>query len=315
MDDSNELTDEQLYFVRVVFQNRVLMANGQQYETLFVSVMTKRYPNFRPIKPQGSKGDQGNDGFIPEEGRYFQSYAPEKPSEKVKEAVEKATNDFAKIIDNWNDDAPVADYRFVFNDKFQGAFPDIEHAIVDVKNTHNLREAKPFLAKDLESEFMALSSADMAAVLGGVVPRAEFIPDIDFAALTEVLQHLVDNRLPIKDHDISTAPDFESKIKFNDIGAAECYLKAGNYQNAAVEEYFNKHGEYSRTQVRDLMANAYETSRCPNSNVVETNQGDRVFFRLLDIVAPSSEPHVQEAALVLISYFFEKCDVFEDPAQ
>jgi hypothetical protein len=38
-----------------------------------------------------------------------------------------------------------------------------------------------------------------------------------------------------------------------------------------------------------------------------------VFFRLLSDLAPGATKQVQDAAIVLIAYYFEKCDVFQEP--
>ena len=43
--------------------------------------------------------------------------------------------------------------------------------------------------------------------------------------------------------------------------------------------------------------------------------GDTVYFDLLDLIAPNGTKAAQDAAVVLIAYFFEKCDVFEEPVQ
>jgi hypothetical protein len=184
-DTSERLTPEQDLFARVMFQNRIYQSNGQRYQDLFVDVMTRRDVGFVPVKPQGRRGDQGNDGFIPDDGRYFQVHAPEDPGDKAARAraVKKANDDFAKLKDNWEHDTPVVDYQFVFNDKYQGAFPDILHALAELKEGHKLRIAKPFLAADLEREFMQLPASEMHAVLGTVIPRPEFIQDIERGGL------------------------------------------------------------------------------------------------------------------------------------
>lgn len=308
-----ELTEEQLYFAKVQFQNKVLFGNAQRYESLFVSLMTKVDEDFRPIKPQGRKGDQGNDGFIPEKGRYFQVYAPEKYDEKVADAVKKVKADFDRIIKNWNEDYPITDFRFVFNDKYNGAYPDIEHALTEIRKSHKLVTAKPFLAKDLEREFFKLSKTDIHDVLGGIIPRSDFIQDIDYAALTGVLQHLVDSRAPIRDATRNVVPGFEAKIKFNDVHRAAPFLITGNYQNSAVDDYFDMHGDYTRSFIRDYMARAYQVSRADSAVKTNTTKGDRTFFKLLDEITPDASAQVQDAAIVLIAYFFEKCDVFEEP--
>jgi hypothetical protein len=227
-DASERLTPEQVLFARVMFKNRIYQSNGQRYQDLFVDVMTRRNVGFIAVKPQGRRGDQGNDGFIPSDGRYFQVHAPEDPKDKATEAAKKARDDFAKLKVNWEHDDPVLDYRFVFNDKYQGAFPDILHALAELKETHKLRAAMPFLAADLEREFMQLPPPEMHAVLGTVIPRPEFIQDIDYAALTEVLQHLVTNQRAIPADGVPTVPDYDKKIHFNAIDRAASLLRVGN---------------------------------------------------------------------------------------
>ena len=315
-DVSERLTPEQELFGRVMFQIRIYQSNGQRYQDLFVDVMTRRNVGFIPVKPQGRRGDQGNDGFIPDDGRYFQVYAPENPSDKATRAAKKASDDFAKLKNNWEHDASIVDYRFVFNDKYQGAFPDILHALAELKERHGLGVAKPFLAADLEREFMQLPASERHAVLGTVIPRSEFIQDIDYAALTELLQHLVDNQRPLPAEGVPAVPDYDKKMQFNEIDQAASLLRVANYQNAAVEEYFDRHGEFTKTDIRNRLARSYEAARVDvNENAApDACLGDRVFFLLLHDIAPQATKQVQDAGIVLIAYFFEKCDVFEDPS-
>ena len=314
-DPSELLTHEQEHYARVMFKNRILESNGQRYEDLFVAVVSRRDSRFRPVKPQGPRGDQGNDGFIPEEGRYFQVYAPEDPKARVDSAAEKARNDFAKLKKHWEATAVIVDFRFVFNDKYQGSYPTVEHALANLKREQGLETAKPFLAKDLEREFMELPPSDKHAVLGGVIPRPQYIEDIDYAALTEILQHLVDNQAPISSEGLPVVPDYSKKIQFNDIDQAESLLRVGNFQNAAVDQFFDQHGEFTRTDIRNRLAHSYQAAKVADTDydAADTPPGDRIFFRLLSQVAPEAERQVQNAAIVLIAYFFEKCDVFEDP--
>ncbi|MEO1527075.1 MAG: ABC-three component system protein [Planctomycetota bacterium] len=313
--DYESLTPEQQLFARVMFRNRIYQSNGQRYEDLFVSVMTLRDSRFRPVKPQGRKGDQGNDGFIPEAGKYFQVYAPEDAKAKISEAAEKAKTDFSKLQKHWEKDAPITDFRFVHNDKFQGAFPDVEHEIAELKRTHNLTECKAFLAKDLEAEFCKLSKPDMEAVLQSVIPRSQEIADIDYGVFAEILQHLVESQAPIPNGELGPVPSFTEKMRFNGIEATASLLTVGSYQNAAVDEFFNRHGEFTRTDIRNRLADGYNTASTVigRSQSSETPDGDRIFFELLRTISTAPTKPVQDAAIVLIAYFFEKCDVFKAP--
>jgi hypothetical protein len=155
----------------------------------------------------------------------------------------------------------------------------------------------------------------MHAVLGTVIPRPEFIQDIDYAAFTELLQHLVANQRALPAQGVPTVPDYDNKIQFNHIDQAASLLRVGNYQNAAVEEYFDRHGEFTKTDIRNRLSQSYEAAKVDMTDNAAGDicPGDRVFFRLLDDVAHGVTKQIQDAAIVLIAYFFEKCDVFEDP--
>lgn len=311
----DQLTPEQRRFTHVMFQNRIYRSIGQRFEDFFVAIMTRRDPRFRPIKPQGRIGDQGNDGFNPDEGRYFQVYAPEDPTERVDRAAQKAKDDFGKLRRHWEKDSIIIDFRFVFNDKYQGAFPTVEHALAELKQLHSIAIAMPFLAKDLEAEFWLLSTADKEAVLEMVIPRSQYISDIDYGAFTEILQHLVDNQNPLPNDGPPAVPDYDNKIRFNGIDTASSLLRVGNYQNAAVDHYFDCHGQFTRKDVRDRLSHSYidAAAKDRESKLEREGAGDRIFFRLLNDIAPGARKPAQDAAIVLIAYFFEKCDVFEDP--
>src|ERR1035441_10336754 len=91
---THQLTCEELHYASVMFKLRVHECNGQAYEDLFVSVIGRRYPKFKPVKPHGRVGDRKNDGYVAETGSYFQVFAPEDASQKVTNAVSKAKVDF-----------------------------------------------------------------------------------------------------------------------------------------------------------------------------------------------------------------------------
>jgi len=313
--EQEQLTPERRRYAHTMFQNRIHRSSGQCFEDFFVAIMTRRDSRFRPVKPQGRIGDQGNDGFIPEEGRYFQVFAPEDPTDKSDKAAEKAKDDFEKLLKHWAADGQIVDFRFVFNDKYQGAYPTVEHALAELKRIHNLVVAKPFLAKDLEKEFWQLSISDQEAVLDMVIPRTEHISDIDYGALTEILQHLVDNQKSLPFAGVPSVPGYDEKIVFNGIDIASSLLRVGNYQNSAVDQFFDRHSKFTRSDMRDRFAQSYQDAKAGDSapDVSGDRIGDRVFFRLLNDVAPKAGKQVQDAAIVIIAYFFEKCDVFEDP--
>jgi len=310
------MTSEERYFARTQFKLRIYAANGQRYQDIFVNVMTKRYDGFRPIKPQGRNiGDEANDGYIAEAGRYYQVYAPEEPDEKITYAVNKAKNNFKRLKEKWQETAPIEEYFFVFNDKFLGSYPEIEHTLASIEEDNDLKVCASFLAKDLENEFMKLSKDDMIAVLESVIPHAEELQDIDYGILSSILQHVVDNN---KSLSISSLPDIDidKKIEFNCISKyVAILLNVGSFQQGTIRDYFFRNGIFTRADIRDRLAALYKKAKekVLEYKIIDIAHGDQIFFAILDEIVPSKTRAVQDAAIALMAFFFETCDIFEEP--
>jgi len=310
------MTPERRYFARIQFRNRILEANGQRYQDLFIDVMTKRCNGFRPIKPHGTFGDEGNDGHISNCGRYYQVYAPENPKENIINAINKAEKDFKRLKEKWSETALIEEYLFVFNDKFQGAYPKIEHTLAKIKRDNGLKVCEPFLAKDLVNEFMNLNEDDMIAVLGGVIPRTEYLQDIDYAILTEILQYIMDNSESLTINIKLQSPDFDKKIQFNCISkSVDSLLRTGSFQQGTIENYFVKNSNFTRADIRDRLAAIYDKvkNEIMKFKINDIERGDHVFFVILDDIVQNKKRAVQDAAIALMAFFFETCDIFEEP--
>lgn len=104
------------------FENQLLKVNGNSFQDLFYRLMKECYQDFMPIKPNGVMGDFGCDGYISNNGTYFQVYGPEEPYSKstLNNAKNKINKDFKKLYNKIekNDNFPsITKYCFVFNNK------------------------------------------------------------------------------------------------------------------------------------------------------------------------------------------------------
>jgi hypothetical protein len=59
-----ELSADNLYVVRRLFQLEIHKRNGQGFESFFLKVVRLHNPEFVQAKPQGLCGDRKYDGFI-----------------------------------------------------------------------------------------------------------------------------------------------------------------------------------------------------------------------------------------------------------
>jgi len=143
-------------YLNLQFRLRVFEKNATEFQSFFESIMEAAFTNFHKIRPYGKKGDRGNDGYRPDEGIYYQVYAPKNPNEKESEAARKLKRDFEKLKTTWDKISEIKQFYFVFNDKWGGLSIEIETALAELKADNPQIGFQPFLAKDLEGVFSTL---------------------------------------------------------------------------------------------------------------------------------------------------------------
>ncbi|MGO1044577.1 hypothetical protein ACTPEO_17730 [Clostridioides difficile] len=92
------------FLTEVMFENKILKCAGNEFQNIFYQVMKKCNKNFIEIKPQGSQGDRKCDGYIKNEGIFYQVYGPEDASnaQTQKYAILKLKEDFEVLYVHTN---------------------------------------------------------------------------------------------------------------------------------------------------------------------------------------------------------------------
>ena len=309
---------------RKLVRLRIYEAKGIEYQHLFERVMQYHDRNFTPVKPHGNVGDRKNDGYNRHSGQYFQVYAPENPAavDAPHKAAQKAANDFAGLRVHWQGSCPIREYRFAFNDHFLGSPPPLEDALSKIRTDHGI-DAGVLLAKDLEDIVLGLPEDQMADILGMVVPDAGILDNVDFGVLGDVIRHVRRQRAPLQPNGLLKSLEFEAKLKFNGLSVELAgLLRVGAYQNEAVTDFFSKNSDFARQHLRDHLSAMYVEIRAIHAANAQaaTYVGDLVFVELWHRMTPPIPKErstdalaAQEAALVVMAYYFEACDVFESP--
>lgn len=302
------------FFARQMLELQVLRAKGYAFEEVFKAVMQRRYPAFTPIQPYGNLGDRKNDGYVPSTGTFYQLYSPKAPDEKLAAAAAKAKTDFDGLKKYWHSKYPIKVYRFVFNDRYGGSVVPIEAALASIAKDHGV-DARAFLAKDLEAEALQLDLFQLQDVLGTIIPEPGLLADADYFAVRDVVEHVLNVAAPIVPEGKLVAPEFDAKIKLNGLtDVVGRLLGAAALQTNVVDDYFSKRSGTLRQDLRDHLAAIYMNER--KDAVAQGLTADTVFFGLLAATTPKSggmKAAVQQAALVVMAYYFEACDIFEGP--
>ena len=301
------------FFARIVLELQLRRAKGYAFESLFKAVMQRRYSDFTPIEPYGSLGDRKNDGYIPTSGTFFQLYAPKDPGGNLGTAAKKASDDFAALKKFWHAKCPIRCYRFVFNDHYGGSVVPIENALLKIANEHKI-VARPFLCPELESEALQLGLDQLQDVLGMIIPDAGLRDSADYHAVRDVVDHVLKTAALIVPAGKLIAPEFDDKIKFNGLSDRVGHLlRAAALQTNVIDDFFSNRSGTHRQDLRDHLAVIYMKER---DAAAAKSSADLIFFAVLAAITPKSssmKAAVQNAALIVMAYYFEACDVFEGP--
>jgi hypothetical protein len=156
----------------------------------------------------------------------------------------------------------------------------------------------------------------------GFLPNPADIRILRFDLLAEVIGHIIRNPITKSLKNKLVSPKFDEKIKFNRLNYTGNWLTEGDYRRGSVEQFFNANSEFTRQEVRDKLKAMYDQSL--TEGFVDIQYGptkeDQQFESILRMIAPrvagsDARQHkdLEDAALVLMAYFFESCDIFEEP--
>ena len=292
-------------FARQLFQNKILKADGQIFEDIFSAIMNYADTDFQQIKPWGNIGDRKNDGYIKTKGIFYQVYAPEDIRKSYPNVVSKLKEDFDGLKAKWS---PVNEFYFVVNDKYKGVNADCEKIIQEIKISHNLNDAGFLTAKYLENILFELEDNQIYLITGHI-PDPANIKQLDFSILNEVIGHIM--QLPLNDGDKPkiVLPDWNEKIKLNVLSESISQLLInGCFQSHSLEEYLKNNSDFLADSLRDKMNEVYSQEK-------ENKSGDELFWAIVNSASPKAEQMYQTSVIVIMSKYFETCDIFEEPVQ
>ena len=128
-----------------------------------------------------------------------------------------------------------------------------------------------------------------------------------FAELEVLAKYLVSSTASIQTVPTFSLLSIDKKIKKNSLSDVQKYITMGLSSNLTIEDYLNRHPDPSfATQLTNIMAQKYQELKSQRMDNYE------IFDELWTFASGNNSDFSYKAAgLGILTYFFEKCEVFE----
>jgi hypothetical protein len=292
---------EQAYF-ELFFENAFLRAKGDAFQDLFERLMGLAYKaDFMACRPWGNRGDRKNDGFLKSEKCLFQVYAPNEMTEakaiaKIQEDFEEAKTYWGKLFEKW---------VFAHNAE-SGLPPHVHKLLLDFEDQNPGISLKPWSLVEFKTIFRKLAIEDIQSWFG-FAPTEETKTKLGFKDLQVVLETIAGRAVPV-DIPVKAVP--KGKIEANALSeSVAALLKNGMTKAPLVEAFFDQWHDFTLgDRIAKSFRTAYESFR-------EKYPPNQVFAELQTWAGGGTRgaPEHELAVLTVIAYYFERCDIFEEP--
>ena len=291
-------------FHKLHFRLAYLEKKGAEFENWFSDLAGHALgSDFEPVKPHGNQGDWKCDGRQVSTGTIFQCYAPESPLNN--RAISKIDEDFNGAKAKWTKFMKV--WVFVHNN--QGGVPVTIIAHIDKLSAENPTIKIDIWSKPDLFKLFEMMSSGAKRLMFGDAPNQSTINNLvldDIAPVIDALQ----KREPVPNEPLPPPPSAK-KLEKNALSkdSAEM-LRTGRRKVQLVEKFFTKAGS---AELGEKIAQSFR-NRYNELKALELD-ADTIFTYLHKHVGVYPEPSKQVAAMAILAYFFDNCDIFEDPTE
>lgn len=309
------------YLTEVMFHLKILKSVGNEFENLFYQVMRRYDRNFIEIKPQGNIGDKKCDGYIKGKGIFYQVYGPEDASnaDTQRYAISKLKKDFEGLYQHTQNGTyePIQEFYFVINTKgTQGIYPDLSDKLTDLTKSYPDIYFNYIDTNEIIFRFMELRPTDKRQILQSFIPDISFA-DIKFSIVQNIVEHLNKSVCRNNFDDNCVVPDFYKKIEFNNLNRT--ISNALEEANAYIDKLDNFLSDAYSNNTKVELCNIYRTIYNEAKEIYPDDSNSQ-FKHILNssydkttISDFSTESAYISNILIIMSKYFNSCDIFEEP--
>lgn len=292
---------------RSIYVDRFRLAfhtqKGTAFQDWFVRVAGYAFgPDFEEVRPYGPYGDLKCDGRRISTGSVFQCYAPD--AMKEAELITKVDEDFHGARGHWTGN--MQEWVFVHNDG-RGLPPNAVQHLDALRKAHAPLQIATWSEPELFKLTMGLDLSQLQALFG---PAAS-IAIVDRLVMSDLMP-IIDalQRQEPNPGDPPLTPPSAEKLEKNELSdESGLFLRIGRRKSSLVNTFFRKS---PRPDLGERIAEAFRL-RYAELKALDL-PADIIFKHLQDYAGFNGEPKRQGAALAVLAYFFDSCDIFEDPA-
>lgn len=289
---------ERLWYINL-FRIAFLEKRGTEFQDWFVKLAGYAWgDDFEEVRPYGNVGDWKCDGWRISTGSVFQCYAPRDMT--ASEALSKVENDFAGAVGHW---PRMRSWHFVHNDG-EGLPPQVTNLFQSLRSTNPTLQLTPWSEPELLG-LVPLLSRTHSAALFGPAPTSLAFERLAYSDLQPVIDAIAQSNPDYGQEPRAPSP---KKLEHNKLSIEVAdLLRAGRRKERLVQSFIDsqinpQQGERIAQTFRDKYAEL---------NMLGLS-ADAIFAHLHRLVGTTGSPQQMAAGLAVLSYFFERCDIFED---
>lgn len=278
--------------------------DGDAFQSLFQAIMHRRFPDgdFATVGPWGNSGDLKNDGYRHSSRQIFQCYAPRQM--RLQALIEKISVDFPGALAAW--DGHFDEWVLVHN-KAACPAPALQR-LMEFQQQVISKRLRAWGEPELKALVLELERAEIADVLGPPLTET-MVSEMAFTDITAIIRTIAGQRAA----EVPVRPVPAGKIEANHLSAeVEQLLKIGMHKAHLVEQYFRVDPDVTLgDRVAARLREEYLAVRATGAT------GDDIFHALNQFAGgiAATPPQRMAAVFAVLAYFFERCDIFEEPPQ
>lgn len=280
--------------------------DGTPWQDFVSNAMSARHGgDFLQVDPAG-RGDKGCDGYVG--GLMLACYGASSPNQR--DVTNKVNTDFAKAHAHWG--SSMNRWAFVHNNA--AGLPDMAVAAVIALRAANTGAGVAIEAWPpqvlWDEAFVHLTREQLCILLGQPpAPGPASMPYIAqcVRALARTQRVPVDGPVPVVPH---------GKIEHNEFGAeVAAMLVTQQAHTSTVQYYFSQASPGEQDQVAETLRFQYHghRARLGDSDAVFHAMCDELTVQASENEMRDTEPMRRAAAMLVLTHFFETCQIFEEP--